>query len=269
MSGTFRAASAVDRRADGVYACHIPGGWQQGRGAFGGLVLGILARAMDDVARAHDGAPRTLRSLTGDLCGPALPGEGAVTVTTLRRGKGMTFLDARLEQSGGVVARASAAFAASRGLRTPQVSPPAPHAPPWRDVPVFDRPATLAPDFTAHYEYRSSGPQPFAGGAIPACAGWVREKVHDGSALDTPAVVGLVDAWWPAVFSIEPAARPMATVTFTFELLADPSELPGDEPLQFASRAVVARDGLFVEFRELWAGGRPVAFNQQTFAILA
>jgi len=268
MSGAFRAASAVERRADGVYACRIPDGWQQGRGAFGGLVLGVLARAMDDVARAHDGAPRTLRSLTGDLCGPALPGEGAVTVTTLRRGKGMTFLDARLEQPGGVVARASAAFAASRGTRTPAVSPPAPDARPWRDVPVFERLGTGAPDFTAHYEYRPTGPLPFAGSAVPACAGWVRERAHDGAPLDTPAVLGLVDAWWPAVFSIEPAPRPMATVTFTFELLADASELPGDEPLQFASHAVVARDGLFVEFRELWAGGRPVAFNQQTFAIL-
>ena len=61
----------------------VPDGWQQGRGAFGGLVIAALARALE----AHVGDPeRTLRSLTAvlpgaTLAGPAMASVGAATCT--------------------------------------------------------------------------------------------------------------------------------------------------------------------------------------------
>jgi hypothetical protein len=52
------------------------------------------------------------------------------------------------------------------------------------------------------------------------------------------------------------------------ELLCDPATLRGEEPLLYRGRAIAAREGFFVETRELWSRGAPVALNQQTFAIL-
>ena len=57
----------------------VPDGWQQGRGAFGGLVIAALARALE----AHVGDPeRTLRSLTAELPGATLPRPASLTAET-------------------------------------------------------------------------------------------------------------------------------------------------------------------------------------------
>ncbi len=45
-SAEFGVASAVEPIRDGHFRATIPDGWQQGRGAFGGLVLGTLLRAI-------------------------------------------------------------------------------------------------------------------------------------------------------------------------------------------------------------------------------
>lgn len=58
------------RVGDGRFEGEVPDGWQQGRGAFGGLALGLLARAAE---ASLDDASRTLRSITAEICGPATP----------------------------------------------------------------------------------------------------------------------------------------------------------------------------------------------------
>ena len=81
--------------------------------------------------------------------------------------------------------------------------------------------------------------------------------------------MGLLDAWWPAVFASATEPRAAATTSFTAEFLVDPATLAPAEPLRHRARAVAARDGFSVEFRELWSGDTLVALNQQTFALLA
>jgi hypothetical protein len=71
MTSAFEQGSAVTPLGDGRFAADIPDGWQQGRGAFGGLVLAALLRAME---AAEDDRARVTRSLSGELCGPVLPG---------------------------------------------------------------------------------------------------------------------------------------------------------------------------------------------------
>ncbi|HEU4408007.1 MAG TPA: acyl-CoA thioesterase domain-containing protein [Polyangiaceae bacterium] len=61
----------------------MPEGWQQGRGAFGGLVPGALTRAM---AASEPEPARALRSLSAELLGPVPPGPADVGVEVLRRG---------------------------------------------------------------------------------------------------------------------------------------------------------------------------------------
>ena len=114
--------------------------------------------------------------------------------------------------------------------------------------------------FTQHYLYRD------AGSTAQAVQGWIAESAPPAK-LDAAAVIGRLDAWWPTLFQLE-GPRPCATVSFTAEFLTDPAALAPDEPLRYRAMMAGMSDGFFVELRELWQGGRPVALNQQTFAIL-
>src|SRR4051794_41055567 len=110
----FEAATAIRPSGDGdVYAADIPDRWQQGRGAFGGVVIGILTRAI--LASERDRG-RVLRSLSADLCAPAIPGAVEVRARSLRRGANVSFIDAQMLRDGALVARASAALASARAL---------------------------------------------------------------------------------------------------------------------------------------------------------
>ena len=62
MIPPFEAASAIRPTGPGTFEGTVPDGWQQGRGAFGGLVYGMLARAMEQVVNEP---ARRLRTFTG------------------------------------------------------------------------------------------------------------------------------------------------------------------------------------------------------------
>ena len=257
---TFTRASHLEPTTAGRFHWDVPDGWQQGRGAFGGLVLGTLLRAIE---RCEPDPQRVTRSLTGDLCGPVLPGPAELVVEVLRRGNNLSNLDARLIQSGEVQARASAVLSAPKAAATLAQPPQPPASTDWRGLAELALTPPLAPVFTPHFEYRSIGP--FMAGDGLSTLGWLRLR-HPPPRLDAPAIVGMLDAWWPAMFTGQP--RPMATVSFTAELLVDPAELDPEVPLLHSGRVVGLREGFCVEFRALWHGDRQVALNQQTFAIL-
>lgn len=260
----FEQASAVERVAPLRFRATIPDGWQQGRGAFGGLVLATLARAME----ASDDAPgRRLRTLTGDLCGPVQPGEVELVVRALRRGANQTNLAAELVQGGETLATATAVLSAPRNVVARSLQPPAPSPERWQDLPVLAIEPPLGPVFARHYEYRSNGPLPFSGGDAPVAAGFLREKARP-TRLDAPALVAYLDAWWPALFATEQTPRVMATVSFAAEFLADPRGLDPALPLAHRARVEAQAEGFCLEFRELWQGDTLVALNQQTFALI-
>jgi hypothetical protein len=260
----FATASAVRRLDAERFAADVPEGWQQGRGAFGGLVLATLLRAIE--ASEPDRA-RVTRTLTGDLCGPVLPGAAELEVRTLRRGNNQSNLFATLTQGGAVLGTSTVVLSPARAVEHAPFSPapPAP-LPPWRDVPLIANGPPVGPAFTQNYEYRAPGGA-FArtdGGAID---GWIGERVTLPT-LDAPALIGRLDAWWPTLFALDGRPRPVATISFAAEILVDPATLPPDEPLRYRARMAALHEGFFVELRELWQGERVVALNQQTFAIL-
>jgi hypothetical protein len=268
MTDDFDAATAVSEAGRGPagerrFGGDVPDGWQQGRGAFGGLVLGMLLRAME---RACADPDRRVRSLTGEITGPVLPGPVEVHVVPLRRGSNVSFFDARLLQGGEILARASAVFGAPRAVDAGPVplAPPAP--PPWQEVPVVPVTPPVAPVFARHYAFRVTGPVPFSGGAVPEAAGYISER-RGRIAWDAPALVGHADAYWPAIFATASAPRPTATVSFTLQILADPRGLDA-APIFVRTRATGGADGYVAEVRELWQGGTLVAINHQTFVVI-
>jgi acyl-CoA thioesterase len=247
------------------FRADIPEGWQQGRGAFGGLVLATLARAIEAVEASPE---RTLRTLTAEIAGPVLPGPAAVRVERLRAGTGVSTLAARLEQGGEVLAHAVAVLGRRRAGDTDFCDLAPPPVPPWREVAPFVMPSPLRPAFAEHFELRCAGPLPFTGAAEAFTAGWVRPR-DPGPARDAAYVIALADAWWPAIFSRLTAPRPAATLAFTLELLDGAEGLDPLAPLLHSARAVASRDGYVVELRELRGeDGRLLACNQQTFAII-
>lgn len=244
----------------------VPDGWQQGRGAFGGLVVALLTRALEAGIAAPD---RRLRSITSELPGPTLPGDAEVRVEILRAGNAVTTAAARLIQNGETQAHAVGVFGKARNAEgTDAVHLQPPVLRPWREMEVLPVEPPLAPEFSKYFEYRSEVGLPFSGQTVPHAEGWIRPK-NPGSQRDSAFVVACMDAWYPVLLAALENVRPMATVAFTLQQLTDLEGLDPEQPLLFRSKDVAIRDGFFVELRELWGhDGRLIALNQQTFAII-
>lgn len=254
------------RTGDRTFEASIPSGWEQGRGAYGGLVMALLVRAIETTARAPD---RTLRALTAELPGPTEAGAARIEVDSLRAGSGVSTLSARLVQGGEVRAHAVAVLGRTRStdLEWNELDTPSPK--PWRDVPVMQMPpSALTPVFTQHFEYRTEGPYPFTQQRGAVAGGWVRPKQPVARA-DSAYVVALSDAWWPSAFTRMQSIRAIGTVAYALGHIGSLDGLAPAEPLYHRGFTTVASAGFVLEQRELWRPtGELVAVHQQTLAVI-
>jgi acyl-CoA thioesterase len=249
------------------YQLEVEGGWRQGRGAFGGLVVGALVRAIEH--RTADPA-RKVRSVTAELPGPVAHGMADITVEPLRRGNNVSTVRAALSQHGEVRSHAVAILAASRAgpAAIAWNDLPRPEATPWSAI----EPTPIAgagpwPEFAQHFEYRVIEGIPMTGGA-PRALGWIRSR-DPGPRFDAAYLAAMIDAWWPTAFVRFTALRPMATIAFTLDIVAGVDGLDPAAPLLYRATAPVCADGYVLETRELWSdAGRLLAINHQTFAII-
>jgi hypothetical protein len=267
---SFSDVSTPRRIGDG-YQLDIAEGWRQGRGAFGGLVVGGLIHAIEH----HLGDPaRKVRSVTAEIPGPVELGTVDIAVETLRHGKNVSTVRAALAQHGEVRSHAVALLAASRTGSAASTDGTwneltRPEAPAWRTV----APLTMGgrsgpgPEFAQHFEFRVLEGLPASRGAA-RCLGWVRP--HDRStARDASYIAAMIDAWWPVAFVRFSAIRPMATIAFTLDIAGGVDGLDPEAPLLYRATAPVATEGYCLETRELWSeDGRLVAINHQTFMII-
>ncbi|HEU4727481.1 MAG TPA: thioesterase family protein [Kofleriaceae bacterium] len=264
------------------YQLDVPEGWRQGRGAFGGLVVGALIRAIE--LRMADPA-RKVRSVTAEIPGPVEHGTVDIAVEVLRHGKNVSTARAALSQHGEIRSHAVAILGADRGaaaadgLASP-ASPASPAWPAWNDLsrpeapswtqlaPIGfgDRPGPW-PEFARNFEFRLVEGAPASGGAART-VGWIRSR-DPGPARDASYIAAMIDAWWPAAVVRLTRMRPMATIAFTLEIAGGVDGLDPEAPLLYRGRAPVSGDGYCFETRELWSeDGRLVALNHQTFAII-
>ncbi len=249
----------------GRYTWQVPDGWQQGRGAFGGLVLAGLIRAFENEVAAGD---QELRAVSATLCGPLLAEEADIRVEELRAGSNTTTLAARITQPDGLKAHASALFGRRRVEDGDWNTFEAPEFGDWRAVDVVELQPPMAPTFTSHMEFRPLEGTPFSGGTEREVVGWVRLR-EPGLHRDAALLGALMDAHWPAAFATTDRMRPMATVTFSMQFPGSFEGLDADAPVFYRGRCPVSRDGYMVEFRELWGeDGRLLGLNQQTMCII-
>jgi len=248
----------------------VPDTWQQGRGAWGGLVVAALARA---ALAAEPDPVRRLRSVSIQILAPVPAGRVRLDTTPLRIGTGMSTRSVRLTRDGEVLAGGVVVLGAPRApdldtsgplWRTPS----RPDVPSYDDVPVAALPPGVGPVFTQHLQLRPVSGWP-ASGASEVLT-WVKLLDPPGEAAhDDAGVVALVDALWPALLLLLPGMRPVATVTFEAAVVSDPAGLDPAEPLLHRGRVVAARDGYVVETRELWSpAGDLVVTNVQTMAVI-
>jgi acyl-CoA hydrolase len=272
--GPFDALCTPVPNGPGRMRCVLPDGWRQGRGLYGGLVTAVMVRSLEAQAAqppnvvAPEGLDRTLRSLTAELCGPLQPGEVDVVVETLRQGNSVSTCTVRLEQGGEVQAHGVGVLGKTRPTSREGVHLPIPERGDWRTLDLVPIEPPMGPDFGRFFEYRLERHFPFSGGTEPVAEGWIRPK-NPGSKRDAAFLAGCIDAWWPALFSVEEGPRMMATIAFTFQPFVRFEGLDPAAPLFHRERMVAAADGYCVEFRELWGeDGRLLALNQQTMAII-
>lgn len=248
----------------GAFTLDVPAGWRQGRGAFGGLCVASLIRAIE--ATVGDPA-RRVRSVTAELPGPVDAGAADIAVEVLRAGNSVTTARASLTQPNGIKTHVVAVLAASRkssDVAWQELVPPT--APAWTDVAALPW-NPMFPEFAQHFEYRVVEGIPGSGAAARAI-GWVRSR-DPGSARDSAYIAALADVWWPASLVRFRAMRPAATIAYTLDIVGTLDGLDPDAPLLYRGTVPVVGEGYFLETRELWGSdGRLVAINHQTFALL-
>jgi acyl-CoA thioesterase len=248
------------------FTIQIPEGWQQGRGAFGGLVLAILTRAMQASLPAN--AHRQLRTLTATLCGPTQPGEAKIFVEVLRLGSGVSSLAAKLVQQNETQVHAVATFGKKRVEDGDWQRFEAPRMPDWRSMDPLPVEPPLAPQFAQFFHFRAIDQFPFSGSESAGAAGWIQPK-EPGDVRDDAYIVALADAWWPATLARFTEPRPMATLSFTLEIVGDLEGLSLDAPLYHSATCLASRGGYTSEDRKLWGeDGRLIAINHQTMVII-
>jgi hypothetical protein len=264
MRDDLTAVTTPTRTADGRYTIDVPDGWQQGRGAFGGLVIANLIRAAEATVAAPD---RPLRSLTAAICGPVVTGPADIDVEILRAGSGSTTVAARLVQDGAVQAHGVGILGRSRA-RDLDWAPANVVIASWKDAPVSPIAPPFGPTFAPHFEFRSTGPLPFSGAFTARAAGWIRPR-RPGPARDAAYLAACIDAYWPCLLARLNEPRPAATVAFSLQITGDPGGLDPDAPLYYEAESPSLHEGYAVELRTLrGADGRLLALNQQTFTVI-
>ncbi len=259
----FVSATTWSARGGGLYHGGLHPDWFQGRGAYGGLLGGVLLRSM---MRELDAPARAPRSLTVHFCAPALEGEASVSVRVERAGRQVTHLSARLEQQGHVVCLASATFAESRETSLSYGTARPPQVPPAGEVPVV--PSEVLPSFARFFEYRwCVGSPPYSGADEALVGGWIRPRVP--SPLDAPLVVALLDSFPPSAFARVEGFCNGATMDYTAHFYVPlPLDAPPDAHYLRTGQSRWAAEGYTDDIAELWsADGRLIAQLRQVAAV--
>jgi hypothetical protein len=269
MTDDLSLATRITQLDATTFAQEVPLGWEQGRGAYGGLVVGAMARA---AIASEPELERTLRAVSLEIVGPVQPGRALLRTELLRRGNGVTAIDVRLVQRlpgpdgrehDALQARGTFTLARTRTTDVQLAPAEPPTMPAFDTLPRAPVGPPLGPVFTQHFDFRVTGPAPFSGATEPRVEGWIHAP--GASAWGPPEWLAMVDCYWPSPWSMAPAPRPAVTLTYTAHVVA---EAPRG-PLFYRARAVGGRDGFVSEVRELFApDGTLVLVNPQVIAIV-
>ena len=262
----FDEATTVIGELPGEYVWTVPDGWQQGRGAWGGLVVGAMVRAVESAEPDPD---RPVRSISAQLMAPVVVGPHRLTVSPIRQGSAMSTWGIDVaDGAGAAVARAVVITGSARTADTRDHETwgtlTRPEAPSASDVSRLPSGPPF-PVFVQHCDFRPISGLPLSGGPAETL-GWTGYATPPR--VTAASLLALVDAWWPASLPLLAQMPRIATVNFTASLLVDPSTVRMGELLLHHSFVAGAHDGFTSEHRRLWtADDRLVVDNVQTIVV--
>lgn len=265
----FMSAIASADDGSGALAWSVPDGWQQGRGAWGGLVVGAMVRAVVDT---EPDPARLVRTVSAHLFGPTTVGAAHISISAIRIGSAMsTWAVDVVDATGARTANAVVITGSPRAMHLSEGFPSwatiqAPALPHWETVSVASVRPPIGPVFAEHLEFRVIGGMPFQQQPARTC-GWLR--FPDQQFWTADQLLGIVDAWWPCVLPAMREPHPVATVSFAAHLLIDPESIPAGEPLMAEAFLSAAHEGFTTETRRLWtADGRLAVENHQSIVVI-
>lgn len=243
------------------FAVSVPADWMQGRAIYGGLsaVLCLVAGR-----RVFPELP-PLRSAQLTFIGPA-GADVELVPTKLRQGKSAAFINVDLNSEGRTAVRANLCFGARRESRFDNQTLDAPKVPRVADCQPFF-PEGAGPNFAGHFNSRRAGGQALVSGARTGdlCA-WVQHKDNQ-SRESIEGLVALADALPPAAMALFNEPAPVSTMTWQFDVVADPPETR-DGWWLCRSTTQTVRDGYSSQEMAVWSTqGQPVVIGRQNVAV--
>lgn len=266
VTRSFHQVLQATASSENTLTFNVPDDWLQGRSTYGGLQAAFALAAM----RQLTGVTAPLRVLQTTFIAPV--GGGAVTVSgrTLRAGKSVTHVEARLLQGEDTLCLVVGIFGAAREsmISVPVAVREAPSGPDGlRDVPFAKG---IAPNFTQHFAWRwATGGWPYSGHAEPVTRIWLKHREPTGtSAFDAEiAFVGLADAVPSPALSMMKTPKASSSLTWTLELLRN-APPQGDDFWRIDSEIHQARDGYVAQTAVVVApDNQPVALSRQAVVV--
>ncbi|NQU37972.1 MAG: thioesterase family protein [Actinobacteria bacterium] len=258
----FIEASQPKLHEDGTWAIEASPQWAQGRTLFGGLIAANVCFAMETLVQPD----QVLRSISTNFAAPLSDGEAALRVELDRAGSATSFTSATVEQDGALRSRAQAVFARSRAS-TISVHP----TPPQLDT-AFDAAETLPyvegllPAFLQRFDIRwGIGDYPFSGSQKATLGGYIR---HQRPVPGARGILGLLDAWPPAILPMAAGPAAASTVSWTAHIVSD-IPAPSNEWFEFHYDTIAAKDGYATFVGTLSQNGDVIAWTEQLAAVFA
>ena len=242
----------------------LPTGWGQGRAFFGGFSAAIAYQhAANAVSKAQP-----IRALTVSFVAPMAAGEAILKRRVLRQGKNVTQISVDIEQDGSVGLSALLTFGQARPSQVKVTELPRSHVP-NRDHGDLMPDSELIPEFAQHYEYcLNVGAMPFSGKPEREFGGWMRFR-DEHTPISVGLLLGLVDAWPPAVLPHLESPAPASSLTWTIEFPKPlGTQLQGSDWWQYVAHIDYAADGYGHSHAHIWdKQGELVAISRQTMTV--
>ncbi|CAI8163304.1 thioesterase family protein [Pseudidiomarina mangrovi] len=243
---------------------HLPEGWGQGRALFGGLTAAVAWQ------HAHHGVAteQHLRSFTVSFVAPVQPGEAQLVRRILRQGNNVTQVAVEILQQQQVVLSALASYGRSRPSAVRVTDTVTAQVPAREHGPSFPK-SRLMPEFTHYFDYHLSvGAMPFSGQTLREFGGWMR-FCNEPKPITIGLLLGLVDAWPPALLPHLSEPAPASSLTWTIEF-PEPlnTQQSGSDWWQYSAYIDYAADGYGHTHAHIWdEQGQLVAISRQTVTV--
>lgn len=245
----------------------VEAGWMQGRSCFGGLTAAIALAVMEKQA---DG--RVLRSFNCNFVGPIDGTPLTLHPQLLRAGSSVTLMRSQLRQREKICVDASASFGDARGsviAIKPQQQGDLGRLEDGQALPEIEG---MTPAFASRFNYRFAGGKlPFTGKGDGVMNGYVRfaEGELEPAAMLTPALLlGLIDAWPPAVLPLLKKVAPASTLAWNVQFLPQREALSASQWFGYEARVEQAADGYGFSTATITSeSGQVLALSQQTVTV--